>query len=132
MADVRIPSEDTALDPGQEEFFRQWVAQNKVPFDPDQTAPSDYDMRGFYQGLQQGNPKAQSALDPNDGAMHYPDYWKNPSHETFSNESRLAPAGAPQWQGDQLQQGGRVLFDDQKKNNPDPFQHLLSLLGAPR
>lgn len=109
---------NTPLDPGQEQFFRQWVAQNKVPFNPDATAPQDYDMRGFYQGLQQQNPKAQSAVDPNDGRMHYPDYWKTPQHETFSNESQWAPPSAPMWNPDDqlVSQGGRVMFDDKKQN----------------
>ncbi len=115
----RVPgaSYNTALDPGQEAFFRLWAAHNKVPFNPDATAPQDYDMRGFYQGLQQGNPKARAAIDPNDARLHYPDYWKTPLHETFSNESQWAPAEAPQWTpDDQLAQGGRVLFDDRRRS----------------
>ena len=113
---------NTMLDPGQEQFFRQWVAQNKVPFDPDATTPQDYDMRGFYQALQQGNPRAVSAVDPNDSQMHYPDYWKTPLHQTFSNESQWAPANAPVWNAqDQLvTQGGRVVFDDKR----GPFGQL--------
>lgn len=108
-------SYDTALDPGQEQFFRQWVAHNNVPFNPDATSPQDYDMRGFYQGLLQGNPKAQSGVDPNDGRIHYNDFWKTPLHQTMSNESQWAPAGAPQWTPtDQLAQGGRVLYDDRR------------------
>lgn len=114
----RQPGTDynTPLDPGTEQFFRQWVTQNKVPFDPNSTAPQDYDMRGFYQGLQQGNPKAQSAVDPNDSRLHFPDFWKTPLHQTFSNESQWAPANAPAWNTqDQLVSGGRVLFDDKQK-----------------
>jgi hypothetical protein len=112
-------SYNTSLDPGTEQLFRQWVAHNKVPFDPDATAPQDYDMRGFYQGLQQGNPKARSAIDPNDSRMHYPDFWKTPLHETFSNESQWAPPNAPGWnEQDQLvSKGGRVLFDDKAKSS---------------
>jgi hypothetical protein len=111
---------NTQLDPGTEQFFRQWVTQNKVPFNPDATTPQDYDMRGFYQGLQQQNPKAQSAIDPNDSRLHFPDYWKTPLHETFSNESQWAPANAPAWNSqDQLvSQGGRVMFDDKAQQNP--------------
>ncbi len=110
---------NTQLNPLEEMAYRQWVQQNQVPTNPDATAPQDYDMRGFYQGLQQGNPKAQSAIDPNDSRMHYPDFWKTPAHETFSNESQWAPANAPAWnEQDQLiSQGGRVLFDDRAKKD---------------
>lgn len=118
-------SYNTPLDPGQEQFFRQWVQHNNVPFNPDATTPQDYDMRGFYQGLQQGNPKAQSAIDPNDSRMHYPDFWKTPLHQTFSNESQWAPPSAPQWTpNDQLASDGRVLFDDRAQSGG-----LLAMLG---
>jgi hypothetical protein len=108
---------NTTLNPLEEFAFRQWVQDNHVPFDPYSTAPQDYDMRGFYQGLQQQNPKAMSAVDPNDGLMHYPDFWKTPIHQTFSNESQWAPANAPAWNDqDQLvSQGGRIIFDDRAK-----------------
>jgi len=120
-------SYNTALSPLDEFAYRQWVAQNNVPTDPNSTAPQDYDMRGFYQGLQQGNPKAQSAVDPDDSRLHYPDFWKTPQHQTFSNESQWAPANAPQWTpNDQLAApNGRVLFDDRAQNNG-----LLSFLSA--
>jgi len=106
----------TKLDPGDEMAFRQWVAENQVPFDPDQPT-QDYDMRGFWQGLRNQNPLAQSAVDPNDNRMHYPDYWKTPYHETFSNESQWATDMAPRWnEQDQLTApSGRILFDDRKK-----------------
>ncbi len=108
---------NTQLSPLDEFAYRQWVQSNGVPTNPNATAPQDYDMRGFYQGLQQGNPRAQSAIDPNDGRMHYPDFWKTPLHQTFSNESQWAPPTAPQWTpNDQLAQpNGQVLFDDKAK-----------------
>lgn len=99
---------------------------NKVPFNPDATTPQDYDMRGFYQGLLQQNPKAMSAVDPNDAQLHYPDYWKTPIHETFSNESQWAPSSAPQWTPtDQLASGGRVLFDDRANRQKLLAQALM-------
>jgi hypothetical protein len=60
--------------------------------------------------------------------MHYPDFWKTPMHETFSNESQWAPVTAPAWNAqDQLvSQGGRVVFDDRAKK--DAIVQLL--LGA--
>jgi hypothetical protein len=99
----------------KEPQFRQWVKDNKVPFDPDAKGPTDYDMRGFWQALQADDPKAKSAIDPNDQRLHYPDYWKTPYHETFSNESQWAdPKTAPAWNDkDQLvSPDGKVLFDD--------------------
>ena len=98
--------------------FRYWVAQNKVPFDP-HAEVTDYDMRGFYQALAQGDPKATSAVNPNDKQLHFPDYWKTPYHETFSNESLWAGETAPQWdKKDKLiSPGGRILKDER---NPYP------------
>jgi hypothetical protein len=108
----------TTLAPDYELAFRQWLTQNNVPFDPDSQAPQDYDMRGFWQGLQNQNPVARSAVDPNDSRMHYPDYWKTPYHETFSNESQWATDMAPRWnEQDQLTApSGRILFDDRRRN----------------
>jgi hypothetical protein len=110
---------NTQLNPLDEMAYRQWVQQNQVPTNPDATAPQDYDMRGFYQGLQQGNPKAQSAINPNDSQMHFPDFWKTPLHQTFSNESQWAPANAPAWnEQDQLvSQGGRIVVDERAKQD---------------
>jgi hypothetical protein len=98
----------------QEPAFRQWVKDNNVPFDPDAASPQDYDMRGFYQGLQSGDPHASSAVDPNDNRMHYSDYWKTPLHQTFSNESKWATPDAPHWNDkDQLiAPDGSVVYDD--------------------
>jgi hypothetical protein len=120
-------SYNTPLDQLHEMAFRQWVQDNHVPFDPNSTAPQDYDMRGFYQGLQQQNPKAMSAVDPNDGLMHYPDFWKTPIHQTFSNESQWAPANAPAWNDkDQLvSQGGRIVFDDRAKQASELVKLLI-------
>lgn len=121
------PSYNTALSPLDEFAYRQWVAKNNVPTDPTLAAPQDYDMRGFYQGLQQGNPRAQSAIDPNDSRLHYPDFWKTPLHQTFSNESQWAPANAPQWTpNDQLAApNGKVLFDDKAQNGGGLLSFLL-------
>lgn len=123
-------SYNTRLSPLDEFAYRQWVAQHNVPTNPDATTPQDYDMRGFYQGLQQQNPKASSAVDPNDGLMHYPDYWKTPIHQTFSNESQWAPANAPAWNDqDQLvSQGGRIVFDDRSQQRATQMDKLVQLL----
>jgi hypothetical protein len=57
--------------------------------------------------------------------MHFPDFWKTPLHQTFSNESQWAPPTAPQWTpNDQLAQpNGRVLFDERLQGG------ILSALG---
>lgn len=111
---------DTHLNALEEMAYRQWVKDKQVPTNPDATGPQDYDMRGFYHGLQQDNPKARAAIDPNDSRMHYPDFWKTPMHETFSNESQWAPANAPSWTPDDklVTGGGRVLFDDRQQMSP--------------
>ncbi len=98
----------------KEPAFQDWVQQNKVPFDPAAITP-DYDMRGFYKALQEGDPKAKEAINPNDNQMHFPDYWKTPYHQSFSAESQWAdPAKAPKWnEQDQLvTPEGKVVFDE--------------------
>lgn len=120
-------SYNTPLNAMDEFAYRQWVQQNQVPTNPNAMGLQDYDMRGFYQGLQQQNPKAQSAIDPNDSRMHYPDFWKTPLHQTFYNESQWAPPSAPQWTpNDQLaSSNGQILFDDKAQNRGG----LLAALG---
>lgn len=110
----------TQLQPTQEQAFLTWLQQNSVPFNPTQQI-QDYDMRGFWQALQNQDPRAMAAIDPNDKRMHYPDYWKTPYHETFSNESQWATEGAPKWnERDQLvMPDGTVVFDDRTQNQSD-------------
>jgi hypothetical protein len=99
----------------QEPAFRQWVQDNKVPFDINKTGPDDYDMRGFYKGVQTGDPRAVMAPNPNDGKVHYDDKWKTPYHESFSSESQWAKPNAPSWnEKDQLidPSNGGVVFDE--------------------
>lgn len=108
----------TTLPPAQEAKFRQWLTMNKVPFDPNQTTP-DYDMRGFWQALQQGNPMAKGAIDPNDGQLHYPDYWKTPYDLTFSKESKFAnQKTAPDWNDNNelVLPSGQVVWNDSLSN----------------
>lgn len=105
---------NTPLSNKDEMLFRLWVENNKVPFDVNAKV-SDYDMRGFWKALQEDNPIAKTAVDPNDSRIHYPDYWKTPYHETFSAESQWAdPSKAPDWNSkDQLvMPNGTVIFDD--------------------
>lgn len=104
----------------REPQFRQWVKDNKVPFDPDATGPQDYDMRGFYQGMLRGHPAAKSAVNQNDGKLHYPDNWKTPYHESFSADSQWATPDAPKWnpQDQLVAPDGAVIFDERAKNKP--------------
>ena len=131
LARLRIPAANynTQL-PQMDEFqFRNWVAQNRVPFDPNATAPQDYDMRGYYQGLMQQNPRARPAeINSNDMRPHYTDNWKTPLHQTFSAESQWAGRGAPSWnEKDQLvSPGGRIVADERRQ----PL--LADLLGMMR
>ena len=108
----------TQLNPQEEQEFKQWVQQNKVPFDPSEPV-SDYDMRGFYKALKSGDERAATAENQNDGQTHYPDYWKTPYHKSFSAESQWAdPVKAPRWNSkDQLvTPDGKVVYDERKES----------------
>jgi hypothetical protein len=97
----------TQLAPVDETRFQQWVKANQVPFEDSPTA--DYDMRGFWQALQQGDPRAATAVNPSDQRLHFPDVWKTPYHATFSNESQYATPNAPTWMGND--RTGYMLVD---------------------
>ena len=106
----------TALTPDEEAQFRQWVAEHRVPFDPDE-GEQDYDMRGFWKGLVTGDPHARTGVNANDGRLHFNDWWKTPYHESFSRESQYATPMAPSWnERDQLVApiNGAVVFDERK------------------
>jgi len=104
----------TYLPPVDELRFQQWVRANRIPF---QDGPnSDYDMRGFWRGLQSGDPRARTAVSPFDGQMHFSDTWKTPYHKSFSAESIYATPNAPSWMGDRLvDKLGNVLVDETPK-----------------
>lgn len=88
----------TQLEPKEEVQFRQWVAQNKIPHDPNDPK-ADYDMRGFWKAQQAGDPQAKRSTKN----LHFPDTWKTPYHESFSNESKYAQPNTPfKWKGDML------------------------------
>lgn len=103
----------TKLELADELMFRNWLQQNRVPFDPN-SSNNDYDMRGFYQGQRQQSPHAQSEVNANDGEQHYTDYYKMPWHPTYSADSQGAGPDAPNWnKQDQLVgQDGKVLYDE--------------------
>jgi hypothetical protein len=108
---------NTPLAPDKEAAFRQWIAANQVHFDP-AAQVSDYDMRGFWNALQAGDPRATTAINPNDKRMHFPDYWKTPYDASFSAESQWAnPKLAPRWNDkDQLVlPNGKVIYDEREE-----------------
>lgn len=97
-----------------EPAFRKWVKEKKIPFDPDQKY-SDYDMRGFWRGLQTHDPHAVTGINPNDEKLHFSDWWKTPYHKSFSNESQWAdPATAPHWDDKDrlILPNGKVIYDE--------------------
>jgi hypothetical protein len=62
------------------------------------------------------DPRARTAINPNDNLMHFPDTWKTPYHQSFSNESMYANQNAPQWINDsQLASPSGRLFYDEKR-----------------
>lgn len=109
----------TQLTPQEMAQFLTWVRTNNIPYDPSPNA--DYDMPGFWKGLVSGDPKATTAIDPNDKRLHFTDYWKTPYHKTFSRESQYAMPDAPEWNDqDQLvDKDGKVLFDDRAPKRND-------------
>ena len=84
----------TALQPQNEIRFRNWLKANAEKsnavgyFDPSNMA-SDYDMRGWW--------LTNKGAAPPQGSDHFPDTFKTPYHETFSNESQYALPTAPKW-----------------------------------
>lgn len=97
----------TTLNDQQEARFRQWVAQNKVPFDPNEATP-DYNMRGYWLA----NPNAAHAQ-----GQHFPDTYKTIRDATFSNQSMYAKPNTPfEWQGNNLvdQRSNQLIFGSRK------------------
>jgi hypothetical protein len=94
----------TRLDPMRELMFRRWVADNRVPFDPD-AAVVDYDMRGYF--------NETGGSEWAGGGAHFPDTYKTPYDTSFSNDSMYAKPGTPfVWQGDDLvdTRNGQLVF----------------------
>ncbi len=92
----------TKLNPTSEAEFQHWFAGTGLQDTP------DYDMRGFWAAKQAGDPLATQA-----STGHYPDIWKTPEHQSFSNESKYALPGAPHWTGNKLvSDGGDTVFDE--------------------
>jgi len=108
-------SYSTALSPTDEQRFLADVQAGKLGKYVDTSPSSDYDMRGFWKAQQGNDPIASQSMNQNDGQMHFPDKWKTPYHQSFSNESQYASPTAPRWVNDsQLAdpKSGEVIFDE--------------------
>ncbi len=110
----------TYLKPKDEAMFNIWLQQNQIPF---RDAPdADYDMRGYFQALRNGDERAVQA-----GNGHFPDVWKTPFHKTFSDESIYADENAPSWTGDDaagwrlVSKQGKVLATEGMPGVPMPI-----------
>lgn len=85
--------------------FMKWAKDNRIPL------TEDYDMRGYWKAMSSGDPRAQQGTN-----KHFPDIWKTPKHQSFSNESIYATPNAPRWVGDTLQDKlGSILVDERGK-----------------
>jgi len=96
----------TQLDQENEQRFRNWLRlpqnQQRVGyFNPD-NMQEDYDMRGWW--------LANKGVIAPQG--HFPDTFKTPYHQTFSNESQYATPDAPKW----VQQGKQWFLVDKTNN----------------
>lgn len=115
-------SYNSQLSPGDETKFRQWVDQNRVPFNANDPI-QDYDMRGYWRDIaHQG--QNETGVNKNDGELHYPDTYKTPYHHSFSSESMYARPNAPAWINDhQLADPatGDVLWDEQYMGQQAPI-----------
>jgi hypothetical protein len=117
----------TQLSSEDEAQFQQWVKNNQDIVgvrEWNDTPTSDYDLRGYWKS-QKG--KRPTSVNPNDNQIHFPDTFKTPYHESFSNESQYATADAPKWNDkDQLiDKNGKVVYDERAKNAGPPTEEEL-------
>lgn len=90
----------TKISPQDEIKFQSWVKDNNVA-GADEPNFGHYDMRGYWKDItSQGS--SETAINKQDGLLHYPDTYKQPGHETFSVESKYAKGrdDAGSWNGD--------------------------------
>jgi hypothetical protein len=108
MADVwdqfpDAPARGTSLAPDEEAKYRKWLGgigmTREAGYNVDENfSGTDYDLRGFYKKYGPANINVR-------GGQHFPDEFKLPNHQTFSDESKFATgadaAKAGHWNGDQ-------------------------------
>jgi hypothetical protein len=108
----------TTLEPDQQSQFYQWARGTGAPITP------DYDMPGFWAG---GGRAADIA------SGHYPDTFKTPMHDTFSNESKYALPTAASWRGpkhDQYAPPGVPTAEQEALQQPKIDPVMLMGIGA--
>lgn len=110
----------TKLTSTQETEFQAWVSKTGV------SITDDYDMRGFWLSGK------TTEINHNDGQVHFPDKFKTPLHQSFSNESVFADPTTkpPKWNDkDQLvADDGTVLFDERRASRGGSVQTGNALL----
>lgn len=125
-ADPKWRDRITKLPSAEEQQFQLWAKNHNAPI------TDDYDMRGFWKALSNVDPRAITAVNPNDKQLHYPDTWKTPLHESFSGESiYMAPhTKGPSWnpQDQLVAPGGRVLYDEKAQKARNFLFHVESAL----
>lgn len=101
-------SYNTILSPAEESRFTVWK-RRYAPKD----SGEDYDLRGAF----------KADLWPDSKTGHWPDTFKKPNHETFSDESRYAPYGQPgRWEGE--------TFIPPKSAKPLDFDSIRPLVAV--
>jgi hypothetical protein len=106
-ADAKPGPYITPLNPAESIAFQSWLGASKAPYDPSPQA--DYDLPGYWKAQIAGDPRAQQSSTN----QHFPDTWKTPYHQTFSNESMYALPTAPRWRQNRLiDSTGRVVADE--------------------
>jgi hypothetical protein len=110
----------TQLTLQEEQQFQVWAKLNGIDKtshtasgkpDPSFLASdNDYDMRGYWKAMQSGDPNAHRGSN-----LHFPDTYKTPYHQSFSNESKYALPVAPHWIGNkEYDTHGKVVWDESK------------------
>lgn len=113
----------TDLNPVEEMMFQFWQQRTLKPGQWTDGKSSDYDMRGYFKAMISGDPLAKPAVNPDDNRIHFPDRWKTPYHETFSNESIYSADVAPMWKETPdewvlISPSGRIIKKEKKQKQP--------------
>lgn len=86
---------DTKLSKEGEKQFEEWFSKSKNDgvIHPNDNG-NDYDFRGFWKNIVNSDNKNEYNSD-----NHFPDTYKKPNHETFSNESKYAKGKLKEYAG---------------------------------